>query len=131
MATMDEYIDLADAAYGNNSDPKQPPHGWTAQVREWATWYGNGFQGGVFVSPKKSEVVVAFSGTKGGPLTAPVSQNSANARIGINVIPNMAGGAFDMVKWARQHNPNLPISICGHSRSGPIRSTKSKACGPG
>ena len=66
---MDEYIDLADAAYGNNSDPKQPPHGWTAQVREWATWYGNGFQGGVFVSPKKSEVVVAFSGTKGGPLT--------------------------------------------------------------
>ena len=118
MATMDEYIDLADAAYGNSSDPKQPPHGWSSQTREWATWYGNGFQGGVFVSPKKTEVVVAFSGTKGGLLSAPISQNSGNARIGVNVIPNMAGGAFDMVKWARQHNPTLPISICGHSLGG-------------
>src|SRR5438105_11470910 len=118
MANFDEYIDLAEAAYGNASDPKQPPAGWSAQQREWATWYGNGFQGGVFVSPNKDEVVVAFSGTKGGPTTAPISQNSANVRIGVNVIPNMAGGANDLVKWAKKFYPTLPISLCGHSLGG-------------
>jgi len=118
MATIDNYLDLADCAYGNSNDPKAPPHGWSAQVREWATWYGNGFQGGVFISPKKDEVVVAFSGTKGDPVTAPISQNSANVRIAVNVVPNMAGGAIDMVNWAKKQNPTLPISICGHSLGG-------------
>jgi hypothetical protein len=116
MATFDQYVDLANAAYGNSTNPIDPPAGFNSQIREWATWYGNGFQGGVFSSDK--EVVVAFSGTKGGLTTAPISQNTGNARIGVNVIPNMAGGAFDMVKWAKKHNPNKPISICGHSLGG-------------
>jgi putative lipase involved disintegration of autophagic bodies len=116
MATFDEYVDMANAAYGNEGNTEQPPGGWDTQKREWATWYGDGFQGAIFKN--KNEVVVAFSGTKGGLTTAPVSQNSGNARIGVNVIPNMAGGAFAMVNWAKKHNPGKPISICGHSLGG-------------
>lgn len=116
MATFDQYVDMANAAYGNATRPIAPPDGWNAQTREWATWYGDGFQGAVFSNG--AEVVVAFSGTKGGLTTAPVSQNSANIRIGVNVIPNMAGGAYDMVKWAIRNNPGQPISICGHSLGG-------------
>ncbi len=69
---------------------------------------------GIFEDNK--EVIVAFSGTMGGPLTAPISQNTANARIGIYVIPNMAGSGQALVRWAERLNK--PISIVGHSLGG-------------
>jgi putative lipase involved disintegration of autophagic bodies len=116
MATFDEYVDMANASYGNSNDPPMPPGGWDTQVREWATWYGNGFQGAMFYNA--NEVVVAFSGTKGGLTTAPISQNSANVRIGLNAIPNMCGAAFDMVNWAKSLFPTHRVSICGHSLGG-------------
>jgi hypothetical protein len=118
VATMDQYVDIADACYGSPADPKQPPSGFKIQKWEWATWYGDGYQGGIFSS--SSEVVVGFSGTKGGVTTAPVSQNSGNVRLGVNVIPNMAGSAFAMVEWAQKNYKAVPISIVGHSLGGAL-----------
>lgn len=118
MAKFDDYLYFADLAYEQKENGPPNAGGWTSQKWEWATWYGNGFQGGIFVNQSDGEVIVAFSGTKGGPTTAPISQNTANARIGLNVIPNMAGAAYAMVRWAQQHNPGAKISIVGHSLGG-------------
>jgi hypothetical protein len=117
MATIADYLEIADAAY--HADPENRISArW--QVRKWekATWYGNGFQGGVFEDD--SELIVAFSGTKGGPTSAPISQNSANARIGVLVIPNMAGAAKKLVDWAEQNRGEKPVSIVGHSLGGAL-----------
>lgn len=118
MATLDDYLYFADLVYEQKANGKPNAGGWTRQQWEWATWHGNGFQGGIFADQSGPDVIVAFSGTKGGPTTAPVSQNTANLRIGVNVIPNMAGAGFAMVRWAQQHNPNKRISIVGHSLGG-------------
>ncbi len=65
-------------------------------------------------------MIVAFSGTKGGPMSAPVSQNSANARIAVLVVPNMAGSAKKLVRWAEQNCGGKPVSIVGHSLGGAL-----------
>ena len=116
MAALMKYLEIATDVYANKSDTPPTVTGFQTQKFEYATWYGDGFQGGVFVNTK--EIIVGFSGTKGSPKTAPVSQTSANVRIAVNVIPNMAGGAFDMVKWAKTIANGRPISIVGHSLGG-------------
>ncbi|WP_426956979.1 hypothetical protein [Muricoccus radiodurans] len=116
MANFQDYLDLAEIVYASKDSGQPNLPGWSIQKWEWATWYGNGYQGGIFENA--NEIVVAFSGTKGGLTTAPVSQNSGNARIGVNVIPNMAGSAFAMVSWAKQNAWNRPISLVGHSLGG-------------
>lgn len=118
MAMLTEYLDLAALAYESKANGQPTANGWTTQKWEWATWYGDGFQGGIFVDHNGDEAVVAFSGTKGGLTTAPVSQNSANLRIGLHVIPNMAGSAYAMVRWAQKHYPAAGLSIVGHSLGG-------------
>ena len=118
LATFDEYNDRANPAHGNAASPIDPPTGWQSHKREWACWWGNGFQGAMFSN--ENEVVVAVSGTKGGLLTAPVSQNSADVRIRVNVIPDMAGGAYDLAKDARQLHPGKLVTLCGHSLGGPL-----------
>jgi len=117
MATIRDYLDLADAAY--QADPEgHVSSRWRVRKTETATWYGNGFQGSVFEGDE--EVIVAFSGTKGGPMSAPISQNSANARIAVLVIPNMAGSAKKLVRWAEQNCGGKPVSIVGHSLGGAL-----------
>ena len=117
MATIRDYLDIADASYDGNLERHVSPR-WRVRKSEKATWYGNGFQGAVFES--HDEVIVAFSGTKGGPMTAPISQNSANARIAALVIPNMAGSAKNLVQWAEQNCDGKPVSIVGHSLGGAL-----------
>jgi putative lipase involved disintegration of autophagic bodies len=121
MATLSTYLFLADVAYQPKSEGRPDAvGGWRTQKWEWATWYGDGFQGGVFTGDdgEGEEVIVAFSGTKGSLRTAPISQQTANLRIGVHVIPNMAGSAFDMVRWAQVIYPELKLSIVGHSLGG-------------
>jgi hypothetical protein len=113
MATIANYLSLAEAAYGGDPGPR-----WQCLKWEKATWYGNGFQGGVFGDDR--ELIVAFSGTMGGPISAPISQNSANVRIGIGVIPNMAGAAKALVDWAEPRRGEKFISIVGHSLGGAL-----------
>ncbi|HEY9347965.1 MAG TPA: hypothetical protein VIQ53_21740 [Inquilinus sp.] len=117
MATIRDYLDIADAAYQNDPDGHVPIR-WRVRKTEKATWYGNGFQGSVFEGDE--EVIVAFSGTKGGPMSAPVSQSSANARIAVLVVPNMAGSAKRLVRWAEQNCGGKPVSIVGHSLGGAL-----------
>jgi putative lipase involved disintegration of autophagic bodies len=118
MATFGQYVTIADEVYDQlgQNPPTIGIGEWTTQKWERATWYGDGFQGGVFMND--DEIIVAFSGTKGGPTTAPISQNTANIRIGVNVIPNMAGSAFAMVNWAKTQANGRPVSIVGHSLGG-------------
>jgi hypothetical protein len=116
MATFQDYLDIAQAVYERAGSGTPSIYSWSVQKWEWATWYGDGFQGGVF--ERSDEIVVGFSGTHGNLATAPVSQNSGNARIGVNVIPNMAGSAQAMVEWAKDRAFNRPISIVGHSLGG-------------
>lgn len=117
MATISDYLDIADAAYQDDPEGHVPLR-WRVRKTEKATWYGNGFQGSVFEGDE--EVIVAFSGTKGGPMSAPVSQSSANARIAVLVVPNMAGSAKKLVRWAEQHCGGKPVSIVGHSLGGAL-----------
>jgi putative lipase involved disintegration of autophagic bodies len=116
MATFDDYVTFAEQVYARKADGAPDIGGWQTQKWEWGTWYGDGFQGGVFTNNR--EIVVGFSGTKGGLTTAPISQNTANARIGVNVIPNLAGSAFAMVEWAKSIANGRPISLVGHSLGG-------------
>lgn len=116
MASLLKYLQIATDVYADKSDTPPSVNDFVTQKFEYATWYGNGFQGGVFVN--KTEIIVGFSGTKGSPTSAPISQTSGNARIALHVIPNMAGGAFDMVNWAKSIAKGRPISIVGHSLGG-------------
>ena len=116
MATIQEYLELAEQVYAPLGQEAPQVLNWETQRWEWATWYGNGFQGGIFANGE--EIIVAFSGTKGGLTTAPISQNSGNVRIGVNVIPNMAGSAMKMVDWARENAFGRQVSIVGHSLGG-------------
>ena len=93
MAQITELLDLAWSCYASKDSGEGYMFGWKTQKWEWATWYGNGFQGGVFENER--EIVVGFCGTQGNPLTAPISQNSANVRVAVNVIPNMAGSGTE------------------------------------
>jgi len=114
MATIFDYLDIASAAY--SSEPSLP--GWNVRKWETATWYGDGFQGAVFEDDR--EVIVAYSGTKGGPTTAPISQNTANIRIGVLVVPNMAGAGKTLVRWAEGFAGDKPITLVGHSLGGAL-----------
>jgi putative lipase involved disintegration of autophagic bodies len=116
MATMAEYIEIAQEVYARRSAGPPALLDWETQRWEWGTWYGDGFQGGIFSN--HIEMIVGFSGTKGGLTTAPISQNTANARIGVNVIPNLAGSAQSMVNWAKAHAHGRAISLVGHSLGG-------------
>jgi hypothetical protein len=117
MARIQEYLSIAEDVYAQSAMGPPQILGWERQKWEWATWYGNGFQGGVFEN--EQEIIVAFSGTKGGLTTAPISQNTANARIGVKAIPNMAGSAFAMVNWAKEQAAGVKqVSLVGHSLGG-------------
>ena len=127
MATMENCWDVAASVYERrnkwNKDELKPVNasGFRAQKWEWGTWLGDGYQGGVFDNP--TDVIVGFSGTNGpggNILRAPISQNTANVRIAVNVVPNMAGSAFAMVRWAQAMSGNRPVSVVGHSLGGAL-----------
>jgi hypothetical protein len=115
MASISSYLNLAEFAYETDDDPSSIAD-FIVRRREFATALGNGFQG--VVHEGAHEVVVAFAGTLGGPFNAPISQTSANFRIGLNIIPNMAGSAKALVKSAAALTK--PVSIVGHSLGGAL-----------
>jgi hypothetical protein len=115
MASISSYLNLAEFAYETDDNPSSIS-GFAVRRREFATALGNGFQG--VVHEGAHAVIVAFAGTLGGPLNAPISQTSANFRIGLNIIPNMAGSAKALVKSAAALTK--PVSIVGHSLGGAL-----------
>lgn len=137
MPRMAQYVAFAEEAYLRANDSVAPRVGehsassltsaYTVQKREWATSYGNGFQGAVYDGP--DDVVVAFSGTMGGPLSAPVGQNTANLRIAARIVPNMAGNAYRMASWALRFSNGRPVSVVGHSLGGGLAQIVGNWCG--
>jgi hypothetical protein len=115
MVAIARYLNLAALAYDRDDHPASI-HGFVVRRREFATALGNGFQG--VVHEGDDEAIVAFSGTMGNLWTAPISQNTANLRIGVNIIPNMAGSAKALVKAAAE--TAKPVSIVGHSLGGAL-----------
>jgi hypothetical protein len=115
MVTIARYLSLAEFSYDRDDNPGSI-NGFVVRRREFATVLGDGFQG--VVHEGDDEVIVAFSGTLGGLLTAPISQTTADLRIGVNIIPNMAGSAKALVKAAAQ--TAKPVSIVGHSLGGAL-----------
>ena len=117
MANINTYLDLARESYSRTIN-----NGWLAgegfAVRnvEIATALGSGLQ--VVVFQRANERIIAFSGTQGGILSAPISQSLANARIAVGAIPNMAGRAYDIV--CRQASPGKYVTLVGHSLGGAI-----------
>lgn len=114
MATMLEYANLANAVYSRET---HLVGGWDCQLWEEGTWFGNGFQGGIYQGD--GEVIVAFKGTALGSDTT-VSDLTADARIGVGVIPNQAGGAYRMVVTGKEIAGSRPITIVGHSLGGAL-----------
>lgn len=120
MATIDTYFDLAREA-AKTTDPSTGSalsRGWQTQKWEWASFFGDGFQGGVF--EHADEIVVGFGGTGAGGTGSTASQVSGDIRIGVNVIPNMAGSANALVTWAKARPGGKPVSIVGHSLGGAL-----------
>jgi hypothetical protein len=115
MVSISSYLNLAELSYERADEPASI-NGFVVRRREFATALGNGFQGTVHEGDH--EVIIAFAGTLGGLRSAPVSQTSANLRIGVNIIPNMAGSAKGLVKAAAE--PAKPMSIVGHSLGGAL-----------
>ncbi len=116
MATLEDYLNMAALVYDRRCSTGVVEGDFEVIAFELATGLGDGFQGAIFESP--SESVVAFAGTAGNLLTAPLSQNTANARIGFGIIPNMAGAAYALTNQAIARRGN--VSLVGHSLGGAL-----------
>jgi hypothetical protein len=116
MATLKTYLNIAQKVYRNKDDGQPNIYRFACTKWEWATWYGDGFQGGIFQD--QDEIIVGFCGTKGDLRTAPISQNTANLLIGCKLVPIQAGSANSMVKAAKKIAKGKPVTIVGHSLGG-------------
>lgn len=115
MATIGAYAKFADAVY--ERDRAWAIGGWACQKWENGTWYGNGFQGGIFAN--RREIIVACKGTSPTTQTA-VADVSADLRLALGVLPNQAGSAYRMAKAAVQIANGRPVTITGHSLGGAL-----------
>ncbi len=116
MATLEDYLDMAARVYDRNCSTGVVEGDFEVVAFEMATGLGDGFQGAIFEGSNES--VVAFAGTTGNLRTAPLTQNTANARIGLGIIPNMAGAAYALANQAIARRGN--VSLVGHSLGGAL-----------
>ncbi len=122
MATCLDYAKIAYAAYfTSTSQYYADPSGhmvddWGVQTWETGTLFGDGFQGGIWTSDK--EVVVGCCGTNPGQFGKLFSDLSADARIGLRILPNQASSARKMVRAAKEIAGRRRVSVTGHSLGG-------------
>lgn len=122
MATCLDYAKIAIAAYYKKpnqyyADP--PGHmvdDWQVQKWESGTWYGDGFQGGIWCN--SSDVVVGCCGTNPGQKGKLISDLGADLKIGLRILPNQCSSARQMLKAAKQIANGRRISVTGHSLGG-------------
>ena len=89
---------------------------WTVQKWESGTWYGDGFQGGIWQND--TDVVVGCCGTNPGQAGKLFSDIGADLRIGCRILPNQCTSAREMLKAAKQVAGNRRLSVTGHSLDG-------------
>lgn len=122
MATCLDYAKIAIAAYykcANQYYADPPGHmvdDWQVQKWESGTWYGDGFQGGIWCN--SSDVVVGCCGTNPGQAGKLFSDIGADLRIGLRILPNQSSSARQMLKAAKQIANGRRISVTGHSLGG-------------
>ncbi|MES2103404.1 MAG: hypothetical protein V4634_05245 [Pseudomonadota bacterium] len=122
MATCLDYAKISYAAYfkGANQYYEEPSghmvDAWKVQKWESGTWYGDGFQGGIWQNDR--EVVVGCCGTNPKQKGKFISDLSADLRIGLRILPNQCSSARQMLKAAREIAAGRPVSITGHSLGG-------------
>lgn len=122
MAFCIDYAKIAFAAYhqGKNQYYANPPghmvDAWRVHKWEGGTLFGDGFQGGIWHNDK--DVVVGCCGTNPGQPGKFLSDLSADARIGLHILPNQSTSARQMVKVAKEIARGRRVSVCGHSLGG-------------
>ncbi|WP_427024288.1 hypothetical protein ACP4J4_17575 [Aureimonas ureilytica] len=122
MATCLDYAKIAYAAYfKSKAQYYEEPSGhmvddWVVQKWENGTVFGDGFQGGIWQSER--DVVVGCCGTNPKQKGKFLSDISADARIGLRILPNQCTSARSMVRAAKQIAAGRRVSVCGHSLGG-------------
>jgi hypothetical protein len=115
MVAIASYLDLVGRAYERDDNPSSI-QGFVVRRREFAAVLGNRFQ--CVVHEGNDEAIVAFSGTFANMRTLTNWQKTANLRIRVNIIPNMARSVRTLVKAAVE--TAKPVSIVGHSLGGAL-----------
>lgn len=122
MATCLDYAKIAFAAYFKSSNQyyEDPPghmvDDWKVQKWESGTWYGDGFQGGIWQNDH--DVVVGCCGTNPKQKGKLLSDLGADLRIGLRILPNQCSSARRMLKAAKQIAAGRRLSVTGHSLGG-------------
>ena len=124
MATCLDCAKIARAAYFTRTtlwDADPPGHmveGWAVQKWETGTLLGNGFQGGIWQN--SSTIVVGFCGTNPKQKGKLFSDLSADARIGLKILPNQSTSARKMALAAQAIANGRRIILTGHSLGGAL-----------
>jgi hypothetical protein len=122
---MEDYLEIAEASYVGHGVSN-----FSITASRYPKVFGDGFRGQVYEND--AEIIVAFSGTNGNLLTAPISQNVSNLKLSLHIIPNAAGSAYEFVQQAIRAEDEAarsegrvarPISIVGHSLGGALAQT--------
>lgn len=122
MANCLDYAKIAYASYfkGAGQYYEDPPghmvDDWTVQRWETGTWYGDGFQGGIWQND--TDVVVGCCGTNPKQKGKLLSDLSADARIVFRILPNQCSSARKMLRAAREIAAGRRLSVTGHSLGG-------------
>ena len=120
MATCLDYAKIACAVYYTKKsqyyDEGNMVDNWVLQKWETGTFFGDGFQGGIYQNDK--EVVVGFCGTNPKQKGKFLADLSADIRIGVKILPNQSSSARKMVKAAKSIAKGRKVSVCGHSLGG-------------
>ena len=122
MANCLDYAKIAYAAYFKATAQyyAEPPghmvDDWRVQKWESGTFWGDGFQGGIWQND--TDVVVGCCGTNPKQIGKFLSDLSADIRIGFGILPNQCSSARAMVKAAKQVAAGRRVSVTGHSLGG-------------
>jgi len=121
MATCLDYAKIAVAAYYKRAcqyyepEPGHMVDDWVCSHWETGTWYGNGFQGGIYQNAH--EVVVGCCGTNTGS-SALLPDLTADLRIAFKILPNQSSSAMKMLTAAKGIAAGRRVSVTGHSLGG-------------
>lgn len=119
MANILTYAQMARVVY--QVEEADSIEGYSIKAWEAGSWYGNGFQGGIYVCA--DEVICAFKGTKPGVFgkkNVGFSDLSADLRIGLGILPNQTGSAFKMCERAKAMAKGRPVTVVVHSLGGAL-----------
>ncbi len=122
MATCLDYAKIACGVYNQRTSQyyAEPPghmvDNWEVQTWEDGTFFGDGFQGGIWQND--TDVVVGCCGTNPRQIGKFFSDISADIRIGVHILPNQCSSAREMVRQAKRMAKGRKVSVTGHSLGG-------------